>query len=152
MKWLLTLIIALSVLCSCDRKDLQVKDYSFDTTYSMVDTICWKDERIALQLSIDNYNAEEELKLQYRINGSIEDTLVINGQKTLEPVIFDPHIDKSMTLHYSPKQKGANVICLTLSNSHFSRQDYITVRAKEEVTYDYKYNGYEIHITTIEGV
>lgn len=152
MKWLLTLIIALSVLCSCDRKDLQVKDYSFDTTYSMVDTICWKDERIALQLSIDNYNAEEELKLQYRINGSIEDTLVINGQKTLEPVTFDPHIDKSMTLHYSPKQKGANVICLTLSNSHFSRQDYITVRAKEEVTYDYKYNGYEIHITTIEGV
>ena len=152
MKWLLTLIIALSVLCSCDRKDLQVKDYSFDTTYSMVDTICWKDERIALQLSIDNYNAEEELKLQYRINGSIEDTLVINGQKTLEPVIFDPHIDKSMTLHYLPKQKGANVICLTLSNSHFSRQDYITVRAKEEVTYDYKYNGYEIHITTIEGV
>ena len=152
MKWLLTLIIALSVLCSCDRKDLQVKDYSFDTTYSMVDTICWKDERIALLLSIDNYNAEEELKLQYRINGSIEDTLVINGQKTLEPVTFDPHIDKSMTLHYSPKQKGANVICLTLSNSHFSRQDYITVRAKEEVTYDYKYNGYEIHITTIEGV
>ena len=152
MKWLLTLFIALSVLCSCDRKDLQVKDYSFDTTYSMVDTICWKDERIALQLSIDNYNAEEELKLQYRINGSIEDTLVINGQKTLEPVTFDPHIDKSMTLHYSPKQKGANVICLTLSNSHFSRQDYITVRAKDEVTYDYKYNGYEIHITTIEGV
>ena len=152
MKWLLTLIIALSVLCSCDRKDLQVKDYSFDTTYSMVDTICWKDALIALQLNIDNYNAEEELKLQYRINGSIEDTLVINGQKTLEPVIFDPHIDKSMTLHYSPKQKGANVICLTLSNSHFSRQDYITVRAKEEVTYDYKYNGYEIHITTIEGV
>ena len=152
MKWLLTLIIALSVLCSCDRKDLQVKDYSFDTTYSMVDTICWKDEQIALQLSIDNYNAEEELKLQYRINGSIEDTLVINGQKTLEPVTFDPNIDKSMTLHYSPKQKGANVICLTLSNSHFSRQDYITVRAKEEVTYDYKYNGYEIHITTIEGV
>lgn len=152
MKWLLTLIIALSVLCSCDRKDLQVKDYSFDTSYSMVDTICWKDALIALQLSIDNYNAEEELKLQYRINGSIEDTLVINGQKTLEPVIFDPHIDKSMTLHYSPKQKGANVICLTLSNSHFSRQDYITVRAKEEVTYDYKYNGYEIHITTIEGV
>lgn len=152
MKWLLTLFIALSVLFSCDRKDLQVKDYSFDTTYSMVDTICCKDERIALQLSIDNYNAEEELKLQYRINGSIEDTLVINGQKTLEPVTFDPHIDKSMTLHYSPKQKGANVICLTLSNSHFSRQDYITVRAKEEVTYDYKYNGYEIHITTIEGV
>ena len=152
MKWLLTLIIALSVLCSCDRKDLQVKDYSFDTTYSIVDTICWKNERIALQLSIDNYNAEEELKLQYRINGSIEDTLVINGQKTLEPVTFDPHIDKSMTLHYSPKQKGANVICLTLSNSHFSRQDYITVRAKDEVTYDYKYNGYEIHITTIEGV
>ena len=152
MKWLLTLIIALSVLCSCDRKDLQVKDYSFDTTYSMVDTICWKDALIALQLNIDNYNAEEELKLQYRINGSIEDTLVINGQKTLEPVTFDPHIDKSMTLHYSPKQKGANVICLTLSNSHFSRQDYITVRAKEEVTYDYKYNGYEIHITTIEGV
>ena len=62
MKWLLTLFIALSALCSCDRKDLQVKDYSFDTTYSMVDTICWKDERIALQLSIDNYNAEEELK------------------------------------------------------------------------------------------
>ena len=152
MKWLFTLFIALSVLCSCDRKDLQVKDYSFDTTYSMVDTICWKDERIALQLSIDNYNAEEELKLQYRINGSIEDTLVINGQKTLEPVTFDPHIDKSMTLHYSPKQKGANVICLTLSNSHFARQDYITVRAKEEVTYDYKYNGYEIHITTIEGI
>ena len=152
MKWLLTLFIALSALCSCDRKDLQVKDYSFDTTYSMVDTICWKDALIALQLNIDNYNAEEELKLQYRINGSIEDTLVINGQKTLEPVIFDPHIDKSMTLHYSPKQKGANVICLTLSNSHFSRQDYITVRAKEEVTYDYNYNGYEIHITTIEGV
>lgn len=141
-----------AVLSSCEQRELHVLDYSFDTSYTPVDTICWKDDQIIMRMNVDNYLADEDLTLQYRINNSVEDTLTINGQTTLEPITFDPHIDRFLTIQYTPSQRGSNVICLTISNSHYSRQDYITVRAKEEVTYDYKYNGYEIHITTIEGV
>lgn len=153
MKQLLLLFITFTaILCSCERRELQVLDYSFDTSYSQMDTICWKDDLVVLKMNVDNYIADENLSLQYRVNNSVVDTLTINGQRTLEPISFNPHVDKFLTIEYSPSQRGSNVICLTISNSHYSRQDYITIRAKEEVTYDYKYNGYEIHITTIEGV
>lgn len=149
---LMTLTLVAALLSSCSHKELEVIDYKFYTSYTPVDTTCWKDEQVKLFLNVDNYKADEPITLQYRINNSVDDTLTINGQRTLEPIEFNPHIDKSLSIHYVPKQRGGNVICFTLSNSRFSRQDFVSVKAKEEVTYDYHYKGYDVYVTTIEGI
>ena len=149
---IITVALVAALVSSCSHKELEVNDFKFSTSYTPVDTTCWKDEQITLFLNIDNYKADEPIILQYRINNSVEDTLTINGQRTLEPIEFNPHVDKSLSIHYIPKLRGGNVICFTLSNSRFSRQDYVTVKAKEEVTYDYHYNGYDVFVKTIEGI
>lgn len=146
------MVIVAVVLISCEQKELPVNDYSFTATYTPADTTTWTNEHLMLKLSIDNYLADEDILLQYRINNSLADTLIINGTPTVEPYTFNPTIDKQLQIGFTPSKKGTNKVCINLSNSHYATEANIIIKAMEETTYTYDWKQYNLQIITVEGI